>query len=121
MQRIRWSRGLVGLAVVGLILTGCARAGTTPAPTTAASTGSGSSVAPASVDPGASPSAVAAATCEGAGDKGDVKMMVNEWVGAAANVAVAQCLPYGSAVTFLPLRGLVRDLLGADKDIDLRA
>jgi glycine betaine/proline transport system substrate-binding protein len=34
----------------------------------------------------------AAATCTGDGGKGNVKMMVNEWVGAAANVAVAQCL-----------------------------
>ncbi|MDQ3127473.1 MAG: glycine/betaine ABC transporter substrate-binding protein, partial [Chloroflexota bacterium] len=58
----------------------------------ASSTATGASGTPASVAPGASPSAVAAATCEGAGDKGDVKMMVNEWVGAAANVAVAQCL-----------------------------
>jgi glycine betaine/proline transport system substrate-binding protein len=90
MQRKRWNLGLVGLAVVGLIVVGCARAGATPSPTTVASTGA--SDVPASVDPGASPSAVAAATCEGAGDKGDVKMMVNEWVGAAANVAVAQCL-----------------------------
>ena len=35
---------------------------------------------------------MAAATCKGDGSKGTVKMMINEWVGAAANVAVAQCL-----------------------------
>ena len=90
MQRNRWSRRLAGLAVIGLIVAGCARAGATPTP--ASSTATGPSGTPASVEPGASPSAVAAATCEGAGDKGEVKMMVNEWVGAAANVAVAQCL-----------------------------
>ena len=36
-----------------------------------------------------------------------------------ARFAVAQCLPYGSAVTFLPLRGLVRDLLGATREEDV--
>ncbi len=91
MQRNRWGRWFAAVAVVSLVLAGCARSsGATTAPTQAASAG-----APASVAPGASaaaPSAVAAATCEGAGDKGAVKMMVNEWVGAAANVAVAQCL-----------------------------
>ena len=91
MERIRWARWFASVAVVSLILVGCARSsGATTAPTEAASAGT-----PASVAPGASaaePSAVAAATCTGAGDKGDIKMMVNEWVGAAANVAVAQCL-----------------------------
>jgi glycine betaine/proline transport system substrate-binding protein len=91
MQRNRWGRWSAGVVVVSLIVLGCARSsGATTAPTQAASPG-----VPASVAPGASaaePSAVAKATCEGAGDKGDVKMMVNEWVGAAANVAVAQCL-----------------------------
>ncbi|HUQ78207.1 MAG TPA: ABC transporter substrate-binding protein [Patescibacteria group bacterium] len=90
MKRNRWSRRWAGLAVIGLIVAGCARAGATPTP--ASSTATGASGTPASVEPGASPSAVAAATCEGASDKGEVKMMVNEWVGAAANVAVAQCL-----------------------------
>jgi glycine betaine/proline transport system substrate-binding protein len=91
MQRNRGARWFAGVAVISLIVLGCARSsGATNAPTQAASGGG-----PASVAPGASapaPSAVAAATCEGAGDKGNVKMMVNEWVGAAANVAVAQCL-----------------------------
>jgi class 3 adenylate cyclase/tetratricopeptide (TPR) repeat protein len=36
-------------------------------------------------------------------------------------VATAQCLPYGSAVTFLPLRGLARGLLGVDADTALTA
>ena len=35
-----------------------------------------------------------------------------------AAVAIAQCLPYGSAVTYLPLRGLMTGLLGtADHDV----
>ena len=34
-------------------------------------------------------------------------------------VATAQCLPYGAAVTFLPLRGLVRGLLGTERDEDV--
>ena len=38
---------------------------------------------------------------------------------AGATMATAQCLPYGAAVTFLPLRGLVRGLLGATGDTDL--
>ena len=37
-------------------------------------------------------------------------------VGDGAAVATAQCLPYGSAVTFLPLRGLVRGLLDTERE-----
>ncbi len=36
-------------------------------------------------------------------------------------IATAQCLPYGGAVTFLPLRGLVRGLLGIGADADIHA
>ena len=91
MQRNRWARWFAGVAVVSLVVMGCARgSGSTPTP--AGSSASGAS-APAGASSGPSASAaVAAATCEGAGDKGTVQMMVNEWVGAAANVAVAQCL-----------------------------
>jgi len=39
-------------------------------------------------------------------------------IGNGAKVASAQCLPYGSAVTFLPLRGLLRELLDAERDED---
>jgi len=90
MQRNRWGRWFAGVAVVSLIVMGCAKSsGATPSPTTAApSTGavaSGSAAPPASTAP-------AAATCKGDGSKGVVKMMINQWVGAAANVAVAQCL-----------------------------
>lgn len=87
--RARW---LVALAVVGLVVVGCAKssgattAPSAPAATTAASVAPGDSAAPP-------PSAgTAAATCKGDGSKGTVKMMINQWVGAAANVAVAQCL-----------------------------
>ncbi len=38
---------------------------------------------------------------------------------ADLTVATAQCLPYGAAVTFLPLRGLIRGLLRIDRDGDL--
>jgi tetratricopeptide (TPR) repeat protein len=34
-------------------------------------------------------------------------------------VATAQCLPYGAAVTFLPLRGLIRGLLRIGRDADI--
>ena len=84
-------RWLAILAVATIIVAGCARGsgGTTPAPTTAASAG-GEASAPAGAS--ASPAAPAAATCTGGGDKGTVQLMINQWVGAAANVAVAQCL-----------------------------
>jgi class 3 adenylate cyclase/tetratricopeptide (TPR) repeat protein len=36
-------------------------------------------------------------------------------------VATAQCLPYGAAVTFLPLRGLLRGLLRIERDDNLMA
>jgi class 3 adenylate cyclase len=37
-------------------------------------------------------------------------------MGNGARIATAQCLPYGSAVTFVPLRGLVADLVGAKRE-----
>jgi glycine betaine/proline transport system substrate-binding protein len=90
MQRNRWGRWFAGVAVVSLILVGCAKSsGATPVPTTAGA--SSGPVASGSGAPEGSP-AVAAATCKGDGSKGSVKMMINQWVGAAANVAVAQCL-----------------------------
>ena len=36
-------------------------------------------------------------------------------------IATAQCLPYGGAVTFLPLRGLIRGLLRISTDDDIHA
>lgn len=40
-------------------------------------------------------------------------------IGRAATIATAQCLPYGAAVTFLPLRGLARGLVPSARDEDL--
>ena len=92
MHLNRWGRWVAGVAVIAVVVTGCAKgSGATPVPSTPAAT------TPASVAPGDSaappPSTgVTAATCTGDGSKGSVKMMINQWVGAAANVAVAQCL-----------------------------
>ena len=89
MQGNRWARRFAGIAVVSLIVMGCAKSsGATTAPTTAAA--SSGPVASGSAPAGSA--AVAAATCKGDGTKGSVKMRINQWVGAAANVAVAQCL-----------------------------
>jgi glycine betaine/proline transport system substrate-binding protein len=93
MRQNGLGRWLSGIAIVAIVVTGCAKSSgaTTPpasaaaAPSTAASEAAGGSVPAAS-------QGVAKATCTGAGDKGDVKMMINQWVGAEANVAVAQCL-----------------------------
>jgi glycine betaine/proline transport system substrate-binding protein len=75
--------------VVMLITLGCARgSGGTPAPT-AAPTTAGSAAASQAAP---SSSQAAEVTCTGSGDKGTVKLMINQWVGAQANVAVAQCL-----------------------------
>ncbi len=38
-----------------------------------------------------------------------------------ATVATAQCLPYGSSVTYLPLRGFARATLGAESDAEIVA
>ncbi len=94
-QRTGIARLIAGFAVVSLALAACTGAGSGSAapPTTAASAAAAtpepSTAASAETSPAAS---VAAATCKGAGDKGDVKMMINQWVGAQANVAVVQCL-----------------------------
>jgi len=89
MQGNRWARRFAGVAVVSLIVMGCAKSSGATAPPSAATASSGP-VASGSAPAGSA--AVAAATCKGDGTKGEVKMMINQWVGAAANVAVAQCL-----------------------------
>jgi glycine betaine/proline transport system substrate-binding protein len=92
MEHTRWARWFAGVAVISLIVIGCARSsGATPSPTTPAASAASSGPAASGSAPAAS-AAVAAATCKGDGSKGSVKMMINQWVGAAANVAVAQCL-----------------------------
>lgn len=94
MTRIGSRRWLVLAMMATVIVAGCAKgSAATPVPTEAPV----ATEAPASVDPGtstapATPEAPAAATCSGAGDKGTVSLMINQWVGAAANVAVAECL-----------------------------
>jgi glycine betaine/proline transport system substrate-binding protein len=90
MQRNRWSRWFAGVVMVSLIVMGCAKSsGNSPAAATAAPS-SGPVASGSSAPAGSAPAA--AATCTGDGSKGEVKMMINQWVGAAANVAVAQCL-----------------------------
>ena len=92
MRHNGWGRFISGIAVVAVVAAGCAKgSGATPVPTTApASAGAPASGAPASGAPASG--GVAKATCKGDGSKGTVKMMINQWVGAEANVAVAQCL-----------------------------
>jgi glycine betaine/proline transport system substrate-binding protein len=86
-RRGGFGRLVAGLAVISLILAGCTSApGASGAPSSIPSTTG--SVAPVT---SGSPAAVAA-TCTGAGDKGSVKLMINQWVGAQANVAVIECL-----------------------------
>jgi glycine betaine/proline transport system substrate-binding protein len=96
MGRTGLGRWLALAMISTLVVVGCAKgSGATPSPTAAATS---SAAAPASQGAGtsaaASPSEAAAgpATCKGSGDKGTAQLMINEWVGAAANVAVAQCL-----------------------------
>jgi glycine betaine/proline transport system substrate-binding protein len=92
MQRNRWGRWFAAVAVVSLIVVGCAKSsGATTPPAASAGTPSTAPAASGSTAPAGSQTA-AAATCKGDGSKGEVKMMINQWVGAAANVAVAQCL-----------------------------
>jgi glycine betaine/proline transport system substrate-binding protein len=93
MREHRIGRWLSGMAIVAIVVTGCAKgSGDSAAPASAAAPSAAASAgAPGSAAPSAS-SAAAAATCTGGGDKGTVQLMINEWVGAEANVAVAQCL-----------------------------
>jgi glycine betaine/proline transport system substrate-binding protein len=85
-------RWLSMAAVAAVIVTGCARgSGSSAAPTAAATSGGGASASAGAASPSAG-GGVAKATCTGSGDKGAVQMMINQWVGAAANVAVAECL-----------------------------
>ena len=74
MQHKNLARLFAGFAVISLILAAC-------------SSSTGGSAAPA-----ASAATAVGATCTGAGDKGSVKLMINQWVGAQANVAVVECL-----------------------------
>jgi glycine betaine/proline transport system substrate-binding protein len=87
MRHTTVGRWLAVSMVTLLIVAGCAKSsGGTEAPATAAPSTSGA--APSEQ----ASSGAGAATCTGSGDKGTVQMMINQWVGAEANVAVAQCL-----------------------------
>jgi len=63
------------------------------------------------------PQLVSVTAPAGTGKSRLVEEFVARW-GRDARVAIAQCLPYGSAVTFLPLRGLIRDLLGVSREAE---
>ena len=88
------ARLIAAFAIASLTLAACSSAATpSPAPPTAApTTAPATAPASAAATPAPTASAAAAATCTGAGDKGTVKLMINQWVGAQANVAVVQCL-----------------------------
>lgn len=76
MQHKGLGRLFAGITVISLVLAAC-------------SSSTGGSASPAG---SAAASSAAGATCTGAGDKATVKLMINQWVGAQANVAVIECL-----------------------------
>jgi len=91
MQRSRMVRLTTVVTVLGLVLTACSTPGT------------GSSAAPSS---GGGTSAAPSASDGGTGEKGNVKIAINPWVGAEANVAVVKSLledKLGYTVTATPL------------------
>ena len=93
MRQTRWGRWFTGVAIVAIVVAGCAKSsGATPVPTTAAASNGGGTASGAPSEAPAGSQAAAAPTCTGDGSKGTVNMMINQWVGAEANVAVAQCL-----------------------------
>jgi glycine betaine/proline transport system substrate-binding protein len=91
MQRSRLARLTAGVAILGLVLSACGPSGT------------GSSAAPPSAAGGETSAAPSTA---GGGAKGTVKIAINPWVGAEANVAVVKSLletKLGYTVTATPL------------------
>ncbi len=90
MTRTHVQRWLALSAATMLVVAGCAQSsGATAAPATPAPA---ASTAPASSETPAESMGPVAATCEGSGDQGTVQLMINQWVGAEANVVVAECL-----------------------------
>jgi glycine betaine/proline transport system substrate-binding protein len=90
MEQRGLARLLAGAAITSLLLAACTSgAGGSAAPLASAGP---STAASAEASAAAGGSAAAEVTCTGAGDKGTAKLMINQWVGAQANVAVAQCL-----------------------------
>ena len=97
MQRKSLARLAAGTIVLSLALAACSGGpGGSAAPSSGAGAGSAGSVPSSGTSAGSVPSSGAsagsAATCTGSGDKGTVKLMINQWVGAQANVAVIECL-----------------------------
>ena len=91
MQRSRLARLTAGFAILGLVLSACGPSGT------------GGSAAPPSAAGGETSAAPSTA---GGGAKGTVKIAINPWVGAEANVAVVKSLletKLGYTVTATPL------------------
>jgi len=85
MQRKSVARLVAGAVVLSLALAACSGgAGGSAAPSSSAVAGTSA--------PSSSAVAGTSATCTGSGDKGTVKLMINQWVGAQANVAVVECL-----------------------------
>jgi glycine betaine/proline transport system substrate-binding protein len=88
MHRSHLARLTTAVAIAGLVLTACGPSGT--GGTAAPSTGGGASAAPSTA----------------AGEKGTIKIAINPWVGAEANVAVVKSLledKLGYTVTATPL------------------
>ena len=87
---------LMAIAAVAALVGACTGgAGSSAVPPTAAASAAASAGASSGATAAASAAASnapAAATCAGDGSKGSVKLMINQWVGAQANVAVVQCL-----------------------------
>jgi glycine betaine/proline transport system substrate-binding protein len=93
MRQTGWGRWFTGVAIVAIVVAGCAKSsGATPVPTAPAASSGGGTASGAPSEAPAGSQAAAAPTCKGDGSKGTVQMMINQWVGAEANVAVAQCL-----------------------------
>ena len=82
-----------GVAMVAIIVTGCAkRPGRTPAPAGRTGGEQRRGRRAARRAPARRAAGGGRRDLHGRGDKGTVNMMINQWVGAEANVAVAQCL-----------------------------
>jgi len=93
MRQTGWGRWFTGVAIVAIVVAGCAKSsGASPVPTAPAASSGGGAASGAPSEAPAGSQAAAAPTCKGDGSKGTVQMMINQWVGAEANVAVAQCL-----------------------------
>ena len=92
MEHRKLARLLAGAAIISVVLAACSSGGGSTAAPAATAAESGAPAATAGESAAASSDTGAAVTCTGADDQGTVKLMINQWVGAQANVAVVQCL-----------------------------